>query len=159
VRRSSISSIPRAFHWPRSKIERRAVLSSNRCQTAVQRSLSGTYVFYVRFWAFRGVREEDVLAVAALHLESGESLDEDSADRLVQLARVEGTDWLGASGTVDAQTVTTQMEKAEEDLDVRYRSLLESKRNENADRARFQLNQLISIWRVACQATRDSRNA
>jgi hypothetical protein len=102
----------------------------------------GTYVFYVRFWAFRGVREEDVLAVAALHLESGESLDEDSADRLVQLARVEGTDWLGASGTVDAQTVTTQMEKAEEDLDVRYRSLLESKRNENADRARFQLESI-----------------
>ena len=102
----------------------------------------GGYVFYVRSWAFRGVREEEVLAVAALRLDTGEALDEETSDRLVQLARVGGADWLGASGAVAAATVRERLEEAEAILDGRYRAMLERKRNENADRARFQLESI-----------------
>lgn len=102
----------------------------------------GAYVFYVRSWAFRGVREEEVLAVAALHLDTGEPLDEETSDRLVQLARVAGADWLGANTTVDAEIVLVRLEQAEAILDGRYRAMLEGKRNENADRARFQLDSI-----------------
>jgi len=102
----------------------------------------GTYVFYVRLWAFRGVRDEEVLAVAALRLDTGEVLDEDASDRLVQLARVGGTDSLGASTKLSAETVRARLEEAEAILEGRYRAMLERKRNENADRARFQFESI-----------------
>lgn len=104
--------------------------------------LPGQYVFYVRLWAFRGVREEEVLAVAALRLDSGEDLEEETSDRLVQLARVGGRDWVGANAAVNAGTVRARLEQAEAILDGRYRGMLERKRNENADRARFQLDSI-----------------
>lgn len=102
----------------------------------------GTYVFYVRSWAFSGVREEEVLAVAALRLQDGDVLDEDAADQLVQLARVNGCDWLGADQAVAPCLVRTRLEEAETLLDGRYRIALERKRNENSDRAHFQLDSI-----------------
>jgi superfamily II DNA or RNA helicase len=102
----------------------------------------GEYAFYVRSWAFRGVKEEEILAVAAIHMNTGEALDEDASDRLVQTGRVEGKDWLGANTTVNGKTVRTRLEQAEAVLDGRYRAMLERKRNENADRARFQLESI-----------------
>lgn len=102
----------------------------------------GTYVFYVRSWVFRGVREEEVLAVVALRLDTGAILDEDTSDRLVQLARVSGSDWIGVSGLVSSEAATSRLEDAEAELDRRYRALLERKRSENADRARFQVESI-----------------
>jgi len=102
----------------------------------------GTYVFFVRSWAFSGVREEEYLAVAALELDSGDALDEDTADRLVQLGRVEGMDWVGAENLVASDLVQARMETAETILDERYSAALQIKRNENADRAQFQLDSI-----------------
>jgi hypothetical protein len=98
----------------------------------------GQYAFYVRCWTFRGVREEEVLAIEALNLESGERLDEDPADQLLQAARITGEDWL--SPPLDREQVKLRLEEAESLLDARYKNALQRKRNENADRARFQLD-------------------
>jgi hypothetical protein len=102
----------------------------------------GTYVFYVRSLAFKGVREEEVLAVAASRVQTGDMLDEDRSDRLVQFARVGGEDWIEVAATVSAAGVIKCLEQAEVALDGRYRALLERKRAENADRARFQLESI-----------------
>ncbi len=103
---------------------------------------AGIYAFYARLWGFHGVREEEILATCALHLETGEPLDEDLSDQLVQLARVDGMDVVGAGALVDARLMAECLEKAEEILDDRYRAALDRKRNENADRARFQLDSI-----------------
>jgi hypothetical protein len=108
---------------------------------------SGAYAFYVRAWAFRGVKEEEVLAVAALRLDTGEMLDEDAADRLVQAARINGEDWISAGKSAQPETVRKRLEEAEAVLDARYRALLEHKRSENADRARFQTESIEQYLR------------
>lgn len=102
----------------------------------------GDYAIYVRVWMFRGVREEEFLAAATLRLDTGEALDEDTADQLVQRARLSGIDWVGADGEVDAVVVQRRFEEAEAMLDERYRAALQHKRDENADRAAFQINSI-----------------
>ena len=57
---------------------------------------AGRYVFYVRFWSFIGVRAEDMLAVAMVDLSSGNRIGDELADSILQLARIEGEDWVGA---------------------------------------------------------------
>jgi len=101
---------------------------------------AGTYAFYVRCWSFRGVREEEVLASVAIRLENSEVLDEDLSDQVLQLGRVEGTDWLGAVNELKHNKILDSLNIAEDLLDERYRNLLERKKGENADRARFQLD-------------------
>lgn len=103
---------------------------------------AGNYAFYARLWVFHGVRDEEVLATCAMRLETGELLDEELADELLQLARVEGTDLIEAGSLIDARLLTDRLETAEENLEGRFRAALERKRNENADRARFQLDSI-----------------
>ena len=104
--------------------------------------VSGRYAFYVRSWSFHGVRDEEMLAVAVINTETGQVFDEDFADRLLQFARVTGQDWPSAQAEVNLKALTDQLEEAELVLDDRYRSALDRKRGENADRAKFQLDSI-----------------
>ena len=100
----------------------------------------GDYTYYVRSWVFRGVREEEVLSVTAFRFDDGTLLDEETSEVLLDRARLSGIDWVGASNEADPTSVLRRFERAEEVLDRRYRDELASKKNENADRARFQLD-------------------
>lgn len=100
----------------------------------------GDYIFYVRSWVFEGVREEEVLSVAALRIADGKLLREEASEVLLQRARLSGSDWVGAANEVDPESVVRGFEHAEEVLDRRYRGELAAKKNENADRARFQMD-------------------
>ena len=100
----------------------------------------GDYTFYVRSWVFQGVREEEVLSVATFRLDDGTPLEEEASEILLQRARLSGVDWVGAAHEVDPGSVIRTFEQAEEALDQRYRGEFAAKKNENADRARFQLD-------------------
>lgn len=100
---------------------------------------SGVFAFYIRRWAFSGVREEEVLAATVMNLDSETALDEEAAELLLQSARVHGVDWLEAGSGLDVERVHECFDRAEENLNERYRRALTQRRNENADRARFQL--------------------
>lgn len=102
----------------------------------------GEYAFYVRAWAFRGVREEEVLAVCAINGDTGEVLDEEIGDQLLQYARVNGADFIVAENQSMVARLLSRFEEAESILDARYREALFKKRNENTDRARFQLDSI-----------------
>src|SRR5262249_19019559 len=65
----------------------------------------GSYVFYVRSWLFQGVRDEEILANAVIHLETGEVLDEELSDKVVQRARLTGQDWVGVQNVLDPTLV------------------------------------------------------
>ena len=103
---------------------------------------TGDYAFFVRAWSFVGVREDEVLAASAVHLGTDEHLEPDLADRLVQLARTRGEDWIGVEHELDGPAVGECLELAEDELDTRYQEQLERKNNENADRAQFQLDSI-----------------
>ncbi len=100
----------------------------------------GDYTFFVRSWVFKGVREEEVLSVAALRLDDGALLQEEASEVLLQRARLSGIDWVGVTNEVDPRSVVRRFEQAEAVLDRRYRGEFATKKNENADRARFQLD-------------------
>ena len=100
----------------------------------------GDYTFYVRSWVFKGVREEEVMSVAAFRLDDGTLLEEEASEVLLQRARLSGVDCVGANNEVDGESVVRRFEQAEAVLGQRYRSELAAKKNENADRARFQLD-------------------
>lgn len=102
----------------------------------------GRFAFYVRAWGFRGVRDEELLAVTALNVDSGEVLDDDIADRILQVARVNGVDWPTANAEMKSSVLIERLEAAELVLDDRYRATLEKKRNENSDRALFQVDSI-----------------
>jgi len=107
---------------------------------AIAELRAGQYAFYVRSWLFEGIRDEEILATCVVALETGEELDEDLGERLLQRARLAGEDWLGSQNTVDPSLIVRRFEEAEESLERRYRKVLQRKKNENGDRARFQLD-------------------
>lgn len=98
----------------------------------------GDYVFYIRVWSFSGVRDDEILAIAASEVLTGETLDAERADLLMQAARLHGTAWHGAANELDGAQVQIRMEALEDALDAEYSVELDRKRNENADRAQFQ---------------------
>lgn len=99
---------------------------------------AGNYVFSIRKFTFSGIRDEEILAIRVVNLISGEGLDEESSDLLIQSARLNGTAWLSARQELDAERVQSRLDALEEILEADYRKELESKHDENADRARFQ---------------------
>lgn len=103
---------------------------------------AGDYVFYTRSWLFKGVREEELLSAVAIELDTGIVVEEELGDALVQHARIASGDWVAPSASVDAEMVCRRFEQAEELLDKRYQEVLLRKRNENADRAQFQLRSI-----------------
>lgn len=98
------------------------------------------YAFFVRSLSFSGVKEEHILAVSAVDINSGEELSEDDADQLLQLARLSGHDWITADKLLDSNNVTRALEHADMLLDDRFKQEKIKKSNENADRASFQLD-------------------
>ena len=110
--------------------------------SGIDRLPKGRFAFYVRAWVFRGVREEELLAVSMVDMTSGQELDPDLGDTLLQHARVFGADWPEAAVELEAELVTRTLEDAEMLLDKRFQSTFERKKNENSDRARFQVDSI-----------------
>lgn len=102
----------------------------------------GKYVFFVNSWTFNGVRDEQYLAVSATDLNSGNVIDPDIADQMLQLARLHGSDWIGVENEIDRTLTCDRLDRAEDALRQRYKNTRERMGNENADRARFQLDSI-----------------
>ncbi len=102
----------------------------------------GDYVFCVKRWSFEGIKSEELLNAFAGRIDSNEILSEDLSDKLVNLARINGKDWLDASSHIRSEEVETTLDILEEKLDSRFNDLFERKQNENIDRAYFQINSL-----------------
>ena len=113
-----------------------------RVDAAAARLAPGRFAFYARSWTFRGVREEEYLGVVAVELDHGTALDEETADRLVQAARLYGRDWLDVAESVAPDVVASRLELAESELDLMYQQAKQRKQNENVDRAAFQLDSI-----------------
>ncbi len=102
----------------------------------------GDYVFCIKKLIFEGVKSEEILNPLVGNINSNEILSEDISDKLINLARLEGKDWLDASSYIQPDKVEIMLDKLEDGLDKRYNSLLKKKLNENKDRVSFQINSL-----------------
>jgi superfamily II DNA or RNA helicase len=102
----------------------------------------GKYVFCVKKWCFEGVKEEEILASIAFRLDDKVLLNEDDSDRLINFARLYGTDWLDASNCLEPADIEQTLVDLETQLDLGFKATVTRKQLENSDRATFQLYSL-----------------
>ena len=99
----------------------------------------GTYAILARRWKFSGLKEEEYLRVRAMRIGSDEMLDREQSWELINLARLNGFDWLSAGNEVDVNGVSRAFGECEKRLDEDYKLSKIEHENENADRLAFQL--------------------
>lgn len=106
----------------------------------VQQLPPGAYVVAIRRWLFRGVKDEEWLQAAACELETGRILADDEAEQLVNVARVQGGDWLEGGNIVSRSRVAQCLDLLEVQLEDAYARASKRKQDENSDRLMFQLH-------------------
>jgi superfamily II DNA or RNA helicase len=106
----------------------------------------GHYAFSVHRWTFEGLRTEEAIRARVVDIRTLESRGPEESLDLVNLARVQGKDWPGATSELDNKRAGIALEEVElaliEDFDQERRQ----KDAENSDRVQFQL-QAIQAYR------------
>lgn len=100
---------------------------------------AGLYAFYSTQWRFAGAKQEEWLATAIVNTDGLRILTEDITDGVMQAARVYGKDWLGSGSELCPDAVHAAVDRAEAELDARFRDAVKKKKSENVDRVTFQL--------------------
>lgn len=117
----------------------------------------GDYMFAIRKWTFKGVKEEEWLQAAVCDLKRRTMLPDELGERLVNAARLHGGDWLEASHLIDPGEIAERFDQLEVHLADAYGRASKRKQDENSDRLMFQLHgieqHLVNRLRVL-EATR-----
>lgn len=97
---------------------------------------AGNYMFAVDRWSVQGVQVMEKLAYSAVNLASGEKLEDDDAERLVNSAAALGRDWLTAASDVDLEAAARGPGAAcLNELESRFSKYERTVRLQNEDRA------------------------
>lgn len=119
---------------------------------------AGDYMFAIRKWTFKGVKDEEWLQAAVCDLANQSVLADEAAEGLVNAARLNGKDWLEATNEVQSGYIADRLDQLEVHLADAYGRASKRKQDENADRLMFQLHgieqHLINRLRVL-EVTRD----
>lgn len=99
----------------------------------------GDYMFALRRWTFRGVRDEEWLQSAVCGVSSREPLSDDQSESLINHARIHGGDWLEAPASISPDVASACLDGLEIYLESAYQRAKKRKQDENADRLMFQL--------------------
>jgi hypothetical protein len=94
----------------------------------------GEYVYVVSRWSFSGSREVERLEYAAKSLKTGRLVDGDRAERLVNLAALQGQDWLGAASDVDNERAARLQDECRAELEEEFLRFRDAYQREDADR-------------------------
>lgn len=121
------------------------------------RIVPGDYMFAIRKWTFKGVKDEEWLQAAVCDLRSHQMLSDELGESLVNAARLHGGDWLEANHLIQSRNIAERLDQLEVHLADAYARASKRKQDENSDRLMFQLHgieqHLISRLRVL-EATR-----
>ena len=103
---------------------------------------SGVYIFTVMRWMFSGSRDSERLQYRAVHLDSGATLDGDVAEKFVNAAAMQGSDWLGATTLVNPAQVAAIQDQCRAELEEQFYAYRDSYKREDADRIRLMIQML-----------------
>lgn len=101
---------------------------------------AGDYMFAIRRWTFKGVKEEEWLQAAVCDMTTSAVLEDAAGEALMNLARLHGRDWLEASNVAGPKTMAARLDDLELHLANAYTRATKRKQDENADRLMFQLH-------------------
>lgn len=107
---------------------------------AAEKVPAGDYMFALRSWTFSGVHDEEWLQSAVCELNERVPLSDEQAESLINLARVQGADWIEAPQVVSPEVASACLDIVEMHLDDAYQRAKKRKQDENADRMMFQLH-------------------
>lgn len=106
---------------------------------AIEEVRPDTYAFFVNRWDFSGLKVEEDLPVRVIRMSDGELLDRDESWMVLNLARVNGSDWSDINNTIDTNKFQESVFKCIEALDADFDAERAQRENENADRVSFQI--------------------
>lgn len=96
---------------------------------------AGRYTLMAQLASFSGVKEEEHLLIAVVRLYQDSPLEDRKAETMLELVRKAGADWPTVAVDVPQKSVISAVDRCEEILKDRYRTLKDQKQHENRDRA------------------------
>lgn len=103
---------------------------------------AGVYVYAVSRWTLSGSRDLERLEYIVCGLENATRLRGEDAERLVNIAAMEGKDWLGASNVVDHSIAAEIFSRCQNELEDDFKVFAESYKREDLDRINLMVNML-----------------
>jgi len=94
----------------------------------------GDYVYVVSRWSFSGSREIERLEYAVKAIGRDHSIESDQAEQLVNLAALDGQDWVGAAGDLDNQQAARLQDDCRAELEEAFVRFRDAYQREDADR-------------------------
>jgi superfamily II DNA or RNA helicase len=104
----------------------------------------GHFAFSVHRWTFEGLRTEEVIRARVLDIRTMKVLAPETSLDIVNLARIRGLDWPGATSDLDHKAAGAALEEAELTLIEDFNRDKQQQEAENADRVQFQLRAIQS---------------
>ena len=111
-------------------------------QGAVPGIEPNAYVYAITRWSVSGARDTERLEYSVTPLDSLVALDEVQAERLVNVAAMQGADWIKAHGVLDHEKVASLYDDCLKDLEWRYENFKNDIQRENNDRISLMINTL-----------------
>lgn len=97
--------------------------------------LKGTYVYVVSRWSFPGPRDVERLVYEACNIETGESLQSEQAELLINSAAINGNDWHAAAANVlDHVAVANLQNDCKSLIDEKFSIAIGAQERESRDR-------------------------
>ena len=119
-------------------------LVSIKVAASEQISISqGVYAFFINRWEFAGIKLEEDLPVRAVEIETGKLLDREQSWSLLNIARVQGADWLEVTSVIDMELFREAIIKCGEALEIDFQMESIQRKNENFDRVAFQIESAV----------------
>ena len=109
---------------------------------AVGTAPAGIYIYAVSRWTLSGSRDLERLEYAVYGIENGRQLRGEDAERLVNVAAMEGSDWLGAVNSVNHSIAAEFFDQCQNDLEIDFKKFAESYQREDLDRINLMVNML-----------------
>ena len=102
----------------------------------------GTYIYAIARWSISGARVIERLEYSARNMGSGQCLDIDQAELLVNVAAMQGQDWYGAQNVLDHHATAKHYDDCLVDLETRFLVFRGDIQRENNDRISLMINTL-----------------
>lgn len=103
---------------------------------------AGAYVYVVMRWSLSGTRDLERLVYRVRRLETGDALEDDDAEALVNTAALNGVDWFGAKSTLDHVRCAELQDRCHQDVEELFKDAKAAQVRENRDRVRAMIGSL-----------------
>ncbi|MCF7797844.1 MAG: helicase [Candidatus Marinimicrobia bacterium] len=112
--------------------------------TADSHLIPGMYVFLVKLWSIAGIRSIDHIFYQAVDVNTGELIQGDLTERIVNKAAIVGSDLMLKPDELNLESWSELLEKCWENAESEYQKFVHRLEIENQDRAEIQTKNLLN---------------